>query len=180
MFTLLLGLFEGTEDYERGLDFNFDHINNPDLIALRKRLWSIIPDNFNLAIYSVNIGGVLLLGIGLIIITCAIAPDCPLNRFCCGKRRHLRRFQEQSNSILLYKKGFQLSKRTLNSPEKSMKPETEIVEKMHVNCTCTGYDEEYMKNVHVQSASRTRYSTTSASFPLEFKKAVTFDHNLSH
>ena len=80
-----------------------------------------------------------------------------------------RRFQEQSNSILLYKKGFQLSKRTLNSPEKSMKPETEIVEKMHVNCTCTGYDEEYMKNVHVQSASRTRYSTTSASFPLEFK-----------
>jgi len=26
------------------------------------RLWSIIPDNFNLAIYSVNIGGVLLLG----------------------------------------------------------------------------------------------------------------------
>jgi len=80
-----------------------------------------------------------------------------------------RRFQEQSNSVLLYKKGFQLSKRTLNSPEKSMKPETEIVEKMHVNCTCTGYDEEYMKNVHVQSASRTRYSTTSASFPLEFK-----------
>ena len=50
-----------------------------------------------------------------------------------------------------------------------MKHETEIVEKMPVNSACTGYDEEYMKNVHVQSASRTRYSTTSASFPLEFK-----------
>ena len=95
------------------------------------------------------------------------------------------KFRDQS--ILLCKQSFQIHKNTLNSPDlatknKNSRPEEEIVKKMRLNSVCTENEDEYMKdeymkNVHVLPAGITRYSTTSASFPLETMSVQTVSFN---